>query len=499
MSARIRSAAATLLIVSTFAIAVWAQRRKPRPVTSKDLLDGLKNTGRWPLRGLPRARPSSPKANRSGECGATCPPNGHSPPKACRRPSFSPASPLVVDGIIYMTGNANMAWAIDARTGKELWRYKRQLPTPLTYGGGNIVNRGFAVLDDRLFMGTLDARLIALDKSNPRQRALGRRNWTTSSSGMRQRSAPLVVKKDKVIVGNSGGDMASRGFLDAYDAKTGARAWRFYTIPGPGEPGSETWSSAEGVAAGRRRDLGTSGAMTPSLISFTGAPAIRIRTTTGAIGWATTSTPRRSWRSTRIRASCAGITSSHRTTRTTGTSNHVPVLTDPDHSRSEPEGGDGGHNRNGFFYTLDRATGELLVAKPYTGTQWARRDWPRWPACCSEPGRDARGDNPTALDHVCWISVVELTSTLHPLDPALELFFVMARESCAIYTPRKQEVQPGRLTNERSPCARFPNPAMQCAALPWIRRPATCDGSTSFPPWSLAGVASTASGIRVRR
>ena len=145
------------------------------------------------------------------------------------------STPLVMDGVLYITGNNNVAWAIDARTGRQIWRYRRALPPGLTYGAGNPSNRGFAALGDRLFMATLDAHLLAL-RSQHRPRRVGLGAWTTTSSATPLIAAPLVVK-DKVIVGNSGGDLPTRGFIDAYDAKTGKRVWRFYTIPGAGRAG----------------------------------------------------------------------------------------------------------------------------------------------------------------------------------------------------------------------------------------------------------------------
>ena len=124
-------------------------------------------------------------------------------------------TPLMLDGILYITGNNNFAWAVDSRTGAQLWRYRRQLPTGLTYGGANIVNRGFATLGQRLFMATLDAHLIALDRNN------GSLLWDVTLDDFKLGHAGLVaplVVKDKVIVGNSGGDLPTRGFIDAYDA-----------------------------------------------------------------------------------------------------------------------------------------------------------------------------------------------------------------------------------------------------------------------------------------
>ena len=147
-------------------------------------------------------------------------------------------TPLLRDNILYVTGPQNVAWALDARTGRQIWRYRRELPTDLTACCG-LVNRGFAMLGDKLFMVTLDAHLLALDMRT------GAIVWDATleqyKNGYASTIAPIVVK-DKVIVGVAGGEFGIRGFIDAYDAQTGKRAWRFYTIPGPGEPGNDTWA-----------------------------------------------------------------------------------------------------------------------------------------------------------------------------------------------------------------------------------------------------------------
>src|SRR6516225_7243822 len=147
------------------------------------------------------------------------------------------AAPLVLDGVIYVTGPLDTGWAIDARTGRQIWRYKRELPGGLIACCG-LVNRGFAALGDKLFMVTLDAHLLALDMKT------GSIVWDATMEdykvGYASTLAPIVVK-DKVIVGVAGGEYGIRGFIDAYEAQTGKRAWRFYTIPGPGEPGFNTW------------------------------------------------------------------------------------------------------------------------------------------------------------------------------------------------------------------------------------------------------------------
>lgn len=148
-------------------------------------------------------------------------------------------TPLVVDGVMYATGGGNPATvtAIDARTGSQIWRWTRPQRVINPYEI-NRFSRGVAILGDRLFVGTLDATLIALDART------GRPLWETqvadTMDGFSITSPPLVVK-DKVILGIAGGEFATRGFVDAYDAATGDRLWRFHTIPGPGEFGHETW------------------------------------------------------------------------------------------------------------------------------------------------------------------------------------------------------------------------------------------------------------------
>jgi len=142
-------------------------------------------------------------------------------------------TPLVIDGVMYFTTPQNHAYAIDVRTGRPLWHYQRNLPKDLSLCCGP-QNRGLAALGDRLFMGTLDAHVIALDAKT------GRVRWDVPAAdadkGYSFTGAPLLVK-DKVIIGVAGGEYGVRGFIDAYDAQTGNRAWRFYTIPAASKPG----------------------------------------------------------------------------------------------------------------------------------------------------------------------------------------------------------------------------------------------------------------------
>ena len=153
------------------------------------------------------------------------------------------ASPLVVDGVMFVTGWDGWIWAVDARNGAELWRYKHASPFDVSLCCGN-VNRGCAVAEGMVFMTTLNAHVIALDAET------GKKVWDQVYGDVRAGEsatvAPLIVK-DMVIVGSSGGEFGVRGHADAFKLETGERVWRCYMVPKPGEPGSETWP-ADGEA-----------------------------------------------------------------------------------------------------------------------------------------------------------------------------------------------------------------------------------------------------------
>ena len=482
-----RGVAAVVLAACAAAASLGAQQPLP-DVTPQDLLDGLKNTSRWlTYSGDYSGRRHSPLTQIT-------PGNVH---RLAAQWTFQTetmplgrgfeATPIVVDGTLYITGNANYAWAVNARTGRPLWRYRRQLPAGLTYGGGNPGNRGFAVLGDQLFMGTLDAHLISLSRNT------GQVLWDTVLDdfkvGHAALLAPLVVK-DKVIVGNSGGDLPTRGFIDAYDAKTGARVWRFYTIPAEGEPGSETWSSPDVLPRGGGAAWVT-GSYDPELNLLywgTGNPnpdyygedrkgnnlytasIVALDADTGKLRWHFQFTPHdtHDW-----------------------DSNHVPVLADID-IRGQRRKVVMVANRNGFFYTLDRVTGEFLVGKPFTGTQWAR-----------ELDRDGKpivlnlGVVPATDPDVKSKCVPDFRggTNFNPpaYNPALETFFVMARETCSVYSPQKMEMVPGRVFMSGGQTI-LPEPSW--GALRAID-PKTGDikWEHRFPTPVLGGATSTASGL----
>src|SRR5687767_15493357 len=147
------------------------------------------------------------------------------------------STPLVVDGVMYVTQRPNDVLAVDASTGRVFWLYRYPVsPDARVCCGSN--NRGVAILGDTLFLATLDAHLVALDART------GRSLWNVAVAdprfGYSMTMAPLVVK-DKVLVGVGGGEYGIRGFIAAFDAATGKEVWRFHTVPGPGEKGHETW------------------------------------------------------------------------------------------------------------------------------------------------------------------------------------------------------------------------------------------------------------------
>src|SRR6266705_2922809 len=338
---------------------------------------------------------------------------------------------LLRDNVLYVTGPQNVAWALDARTGRQIWRYRRELPPNLTACCG-LVNRGFGVLGDKLFMVTLDAHLVALDMKT------GAVVWDVTmqdyKTGYASTIAPIVVK-DKVIVGVAGGEFGIRGFIDAYEGQTGKRAWRFYTIPGPGEPGHETWASDSWKIGGA--GVWVTGAYDPAqnlLFYGTGNPGpdyhsdsregdnlystslLALDADTGQLRWHYQFTPHdvHDWDST-----------------------EVPVLADIT-VNGQPRKVVMFANRNGFFYTIDRLTGKVIAAKPFVETTWAK-----------EVGPDGRpvllpGHLPDEDGGKTCPDLGGGTNYMAPsYDPATRLFFVAARETCATLFAYDQQFKAG--------------------------------------------------------
>jgi alcohol dehydrogenase (cytochrome c) len=190
---------------------------------------------------------------------------------------------------MYVTQAPDDVVALDPKSGRAFWVY-HYTPSQAAKPCCGRVNRGVAVLGDTLFMATIDAHLIAIDARN------GHPIWDVKvaepAAGYAMTLAPLVIK-NKVLVGVAGGEYGIRGFIAAYEAKTGKETWKFYTIPGPGEPGHETWSGEDWSHGGA--SVWLTGSYDPDLNLTYWESGIPGPTTTPPNGLATTSIPIPSW------------------------------------------------------------------------------------------------------------------------------------------------------------------------------------------------------------
>lgn len=348
-----------------------------------------------------------------------------------RRDKFE-TIPLVIDGVMYISEPPSNVTALDVRTGRPLWTYRRAISEagPACCG---TVNRGVAVLDNLVYVGTMDAHLVALDAKT------GNVVWdvevSTAKSGHSITAAPLVIK-DKVIVGIAGGEFGVRGFLDAYDAKSGKRVWRFWTVPVRGEPGIETWAGDSWKHGAATTWL--TGSYDPdsnTVFWGTGNPGpdwhgdrrhgdnlysdclLALDADSGKLKWYFQFTPHdvHDWDSTQ-----------------------VPVLVD------RPFRGKMRKlvlfaNRNGFYYVLDRETGQFLAGKAFAKQTWAER--------LDERGRPIvlPGKAPTKEGVLLYPSVPGATNYFSPsYSPQTGLFYVAAREEASIYYTRDQEFEEGK-------------------------------------------------------
>ncbi len=331
-------------------------------------------------------------------------------------------TPLVVDGVMYVT-KANECFALDAGSGRRIWHYQRPRTKGLAGDAASGINRGVAVDGDRLFMVTDHAHLIALN------RFTGDLVWETKMADWQQNygatSAPLVVG-NLVVSGISGGDEGVRGFLAAFDRGSGKEVWRFWTVPAPGQPGSETWrgtASAHGCAA-----TWLTGTWDPELQTLywpTGNPCpdydgterqgdnlyadsiLALDPATGRLKWHFQYTPHDLW---------------------DWDAQQPPVLVDTTWE-GRPRKLLLHANRNGFFYVLDRTSGALLLAKPFVKKlTWAR-----------EIGTDGRpvlnpDQTPTADGRTVCPAVEGATNWFSTsFSPSTGLYYVQALEKCTVY------------------------------------------------------------------
>ncbi len=273
------------------------------------------------------------------------------------------ATALVVDGVLYTVQAPNDVVALDAATGRPFWMYHHE-PAPEARACCGRVNRGLAILGDLLFMGTIDARLLAIDARS------GQLVWDAKVADAAENysiTMPPMVVKDKVIIGTAGGDFDTRGIIAAFDAKTGKEVWRFRTIPGPGEPGHETWSGDSWKTGGAA--VWNAGAYDPetNLAFFgTGNPApdwdgrervgdnlysdsvVALDADTGKLKWHYQFTPHDELDYDATQPPVLADIEWR------GASRHVMLWA----------------NRNGLMYVLDRVTGKFLLGKPFVKVNW---------------------------------------------------------------------------------------------------------------------------------
>ncbi|HTS35069.1 MAG TPA: PQQ-dependent dehydrogenase, methanol/ethanol family [Candidatus Solibacter sp.] len=388
-------------------------------------------------------------------------------------------TPLVVNGILYATAQDDRAFALDARTGRPIWMYQRQLPGDIRPCCGR-VNRGVAILGDKVFLGTLDAHLIALDAKT------GNVVWDVNSAdystGHSFTVAPLAVK-NLIIIGISGGEYGVRGFIDAYDADSGERKWRLYTVPGPGEPGHDSWAGDSWKVGGAPAwNTGTYDPATNQLFWPTGNPSpsnrgegregdnlysnslLAINADTGKLNWhfQFTKHDEHDWDPTQI-----------------------PILIDKDGKKLIAQA-----NRNGFFYVLDRTNGKLISATAYGKQTWSdTKDAEGRPIAKKEA-------SPTLEGHTVCPGALGTTNWYPPAyDPQTGLFYVTSRDQCDIFSTAPQPYEAGHAFYGS---AYFPSEE----ARPYFGflkaiDPATGEVKWKFqhttPTWS--GVLSTAGGL----
>jgi alcohol dehydrogenase (cytochrome c) len=341
-------------------------------------------------------------------------------------------TPIVTGGAMFVSEPPSGVVALDIRTGNALWHFGRDMPGNLSLCCGR-VNRGVAVLGGTVFLGTLDAKLVALDAADGSQR------WETRvanvADGYSITVAPLAIG-DLVIVGVSGGEFGVRGFLAAYAADTGKEVWRFNTVPGPGEPGHETWKGDSWQTGGGptwvtgaydpELDLVYWGVGNPSPI-YSGVDrdgdnlytnsVIALARRTGKLAWHFQFSPHdeHDW-----------------------DSNQTPILAELPVA-GKPRKVICWANRNGFYYVLDRTTGEFLLGTPFVKQTWAKGLDARGRPIPAEGGRPTKKGSlvyPGVAGGANWQSAA--------FHPGLGSIFIPATEGSSIFTNSPPERhQPG--------------------------------------------------------
>jgi alcohol dehydrogenase (cytochrome c) len=342
------------------------------------------------------------------------------------------ATPVVVNGVMFMTA-ANDAFALDARTGRVVWHYARPVTEGLVDDASSHHNRGVGVWHSRVYMETDNAHLLCLDARS------GHLLWdipyAEGNVNYGATSAPLVVKNN-VLVGTSGGDDGVRGFVAAFDCMTGKEAWRFWTIPGPGEFGSSSWPGEMYLRGGATTWM--PGTYDPELNTIywgTSNPApdfdgaarpgddlysdcvLALDADTGKLKWYFQFTPHDNF--------------DYDATETA-------VLVDAPYKGEQRrlllEA-----NRNGFVYILDRRDGKFLSATPFVKKL-------NWAKGIDETGRPIRtGVEPSANGTLVCPDMTGATNWYSPsYNPSTRLLYFMAHENCQTYFFKPQQFTPGR-------------------------------------------------------
>ncbi|TXH36068.1 MAG: PQQ-dependent dehydrogenase, methanol/ethanol family [Rhodospirillaceae bacterium] len=352
-------------VISVTAVMLATPAAQAGPVTTDDLLKAQDNTAEWLMYGRDyRNWRYSPLTELTPQNVAQL------------RPVWTmstggqlgglEATPLFRDGVLYFSADYARVFAIDARSGNIVWHYEPEydqgLNAVLCCGP---IHRGVAIKDDLIYVAQLDAKLVALNRAD------GKVAWEAKiddwSKGITTNSAPLIVG-DHVIIGISGGEFGARGYLKSYDAKTGALQWTTYTIPAPGEPGSETWPKDDSwkTGGGPTWLTGSYDAQTNTLYWGIGNPApwstdripgdnlwtdcmMALDPDTGKMKWAFQYTPNDAW-------DYDGMA--------------TPILVDVTID-GKPVKAAVVSNRNGFFYAIDRSSGKFIYAFPLVeGINW---------------------------------------------------------------------------------------------------------------------------------
>ena len=392
-------------------------------------------------------------------------------------------TPLVADGIMYLTEPPSTVTALDATTGKRLWTWSKPIPKDVLHIGFPAVNRGVALLDDSVFVATLDGYLVSLDASSGSER--WKKHIADNKDGTAFTLAPLAID-GKIIVGVSGAEAGVRGYVDAYDADTGSRLWRFYTIPQPGEPGSETWEGESWRTGGGSTWLTGSYDPDLNLLYWTvGNPSpdwngdmrpgdnlyscsiLALNPETGELVWHFQYTPHdtHDW-----------------------DANQIPVLFDGRIGMKKRKLV-ALANRNAFYYLLDRETGEFLRAKEYSKQTWAEG--------IDKDGRPIviPGKEPTYEGNYIWPSLQGSTNWFSPsYSPRTGDFYVAVRHMGSTYFKADVEYEEGKPFLGGGEQAHAGDDAAGfIRALDGMTGKKRWDFPLLSPPW--AGVMATAGGL----